>query len=974
VQRFIPRLKLSLLLGLFLAAPLTAQDPTPAAARAGKLLDAEALKSWQTIRATALSHDGAWFAYLISPNEGNAEVVIRPTSAGQERRFPVGELPSGGGPGGGAGAGLQLSGDGKWVAFLAYPNAEESKRLRTARRPVQSRAIVVNTATGQTREFEKIRRIVFGGDQPRWLAMQGYSAEPAGSGAPPAATAGAGAAPAAATISGSDLLLNELGTTTVVNIGNVADFSFDDSGDWLAMAIDARDRLGNGIHLRNLRTDLTRVLESDAALYRRIQWADSGLALAALRGTIDSAGKDTTYAVLGFSRIATATPTRTVVAADAGLPQGMQVSASRTPTWARDHSVLYFGLSEKAASSGQRPDVRPAAGTPGAMQRPAPAGGEDELPTLVIWHGRDSRLQSAQQVQESQDRSYSYLASWRLADRRLVRLGSDSVRQVAVAPGDRWAVGNDVAPYELDNNTQGANLRDVWVINAATGTRRLALKGQRFLATPSPDGTQLLYYSDGNYHVQDMATGASRNLTASLPVSFVNVDDDHNVDRPPVNPMGWAAGSASVLLSDGWDIWQVPVRGGPAVNLTVDGRREQIRYRGRLVWDPKERGIDLSRPLYLHAYGEWTKREGVARVMPGRPGAQRFLWGDAGVQVRRARDADRFVWTRQTFTEFPDYWTDGAAFQAPLRLTDANPQQRDYAWSPGTRLVNYVSDKGDSLQAALFLPAGYQEGQSYPTTVYIYEKLSQSLHQYATPNETRALNPSVYTSRGMAVLMPDIVYKLNDPGMSAVWTVLPAVKAAAATGVVDISKVGLHGHSWGGYQTAFLVTQTDMFASAVAGAALTDMVSMYSSVYWNSGGANQAIFETSQGRFLGNFIDNYDAYIRNSPAFHANKIKTPLLLLHNEKDGAVDFNQGITYYNTLRELGKDVILLQYVGENHGLALPRNQKDYRVRMGEWFGHYLLGQEAPDWMTDGIPRLKMEEHLKARQQAAKPVLVP
>ncbi|MDZ4674690.1 MAG: prolyl oligopeptidase family serine peptidase, partial [Gemmatimonadota bacterium] len=387
-----------------------------------------------------------------------------------------------------------------------------------------------------------------------------------------------------------------------------------------------------------------------------------------------------------------------------------------------------------------------------------------------------------------------------------------------------------------------------------------------------------------------------------------------------------------------------------------------------------ERGIDLSRPLYLHAYGEWTKREGVARVMPGRPGAQRFLWGDAGVQVRRARDADRFVWTRQTFTEFPDYWTDGAAFQAPLRLTDANPQQREYAWSPGTRLVNYVSDKGDSLQAALFLPAGYQEGQSYPTTVYIYEKLSQSLHQYATPNETRALNPSVYTSRGMAVLMPDIVYKLNDPGMSAVWTVLPAVKAAAATGVVDISKVGLHGHSWGGYQTAFLVTQTDMFASAVAGAALTDMVSMYSSVYWNSGGANQAIFETSQGRFLGNFIDNYDAYIRNSPAFHANKIKTPLLLLHNEKDGAVDFNQGITYYNTLRELGKDVILLQYVGENHGLALPRNQKDYRVRMGEWFGHYLLGQEAPDWMKDGIPRLKMEEHLKARQQAAKPVLVP
>lgn len=967
------RATLLVLAAVVVATPATAQLPTPDAAAAGKVLDAEALKGWKTIRATALSHDGAWFAYLISPNEGNAEVVIRPTGAGSERQFAVGELPSGGG----VGAGLQLSGDGKWLAYLAYPTADEAKRLRTARRPVQSRAVVVNVATGESREFEKIRRVAFGGDQPRWLAMQGYAPESgggAGASGGSGAGGGAGAAQASSASSGTDLLLHQLGSTTVVNIGNVADFSFDDSGDWLAMAIDARDRLGNGIHLRNLRTDLTRVLESDAALYRRMQWADSGLALAALRATIDSAGRDTTWAVLGFANAGAASPARTIVTGASGVPEGLAISSTRTPTWARDHSALYFGLAEKPASAGQRPDVRPVAGTPGAMQRPAPAGGEDELPTLVIWHGREPRLQSLQQVQESQDRNFSYLASFRIRENRVVQLATDSVRSVSVAPGDRWAIGNDSRAYEHENGTAGGNRRDVWVIDAITGTRRLALREQRFLALPSPDGNQLLYWNDGHYHVQEMATGASRNITAGLPVSFVNVEDDHNVDRPPVNPIGWAKGSASVLLSDGWDVWQVPVRTGRAVNLTADGRREGIRYRQRLVWDPKERGIDLAQPLFLHAYGEWTKREGIARVAPGRPGAERYLWGDAKVQVSRARDAERFVWTRQTFTEFPDYWAAGAGFQSPNRLTEANPQQREYAWSPGARLVNYVSDKGDSLQAALFLPAGYREGQAYPTTVYIYEKLSQSLHQYATPNETRALNPSVYTSKGIAVLMPDIVYKLNDPGMSAVWTVLPAVRAAAATGIVDITKVGLHGHSWGGYQTAFLVTQTDMFASAVAGAALTDMVSMYSSVYWNSGNTNQGIFESSQGRFLGNFIENYDAYIRNSPAFHADKVTTPLLLLHNEKDGAVDFNQGITYFNTLRQLGKEVILLQYVGENHGLSLPRNQKDYAVRMGEWFGHYLLGQEAPDWMREGIPRLKMEEHLKARQQAAKPALVP
>jgi len=967
-MRYVSASTLIGVLALGLTSTLPAQMRSPASSL--RQLSAEDLRAWKTIRGTALSHDGQWFAYVVAPNEGDAEVVVRPTGEGAERRFPVGELPAG------PGAGLQLAGDGRWVAFLKYPTAEEARRMRTSRRPIQSKAVVVDLRSGETREFEKIRRVAFGGDRPRWLAMQAYGpdAGPGAGGSAPGggAPGGAPAAPAAAPGAGTDLLLHELGTATVINVGNVNEFAFDETGEHLAWTIDARERLGNGLHVRNLRTDVTRVLESESALYRRMQWADSGAALAVLRGTIDSAGKDTSYAVIGFSALTASAPTRVMVTNTSGLPAGQRISANRTPTWSRDLSVLYFGTMVPMPASGQRPDVRPAAGTPGAMQTPAPPAGPDDLPTLVIWHGKESRLQSAQQVQEAADRSFNYLAAWRVRENRFIELANESLRNVTAAPGDRWAIGNDTRAYELEANLEGINRRDVWVIDLTNGTRRRALTAQQFVAMPSPDGSRLLYFADGHYHVQDMATGASRNITASLPVSFVNTEDDHNVDRPPVPPVGWVRGSASVLLSDGWDVWQVPVQGGAAVNLTVNGRREGIRYRQRMVWDPKERGIDLSKPVYFHLYGERTKKEGLARLAAGRPGPERFLWDDAKVSVSRARDADVFVWPRQTFREFPDYWTAGPTFQSPRRLTDANPQQAQFAWSPGGRLVDFVSDKGDSLQAALFLPAGYREGQSYPTVVYIYEKLSQNLHMYATPNETRALNPSVYTSRGYAVLMPDIVYKINDPGMSAVWTVIPAVKAAAATGIVDIANVGLHGHSWGGYQTAFLVTQTDMFKSAIAGAALTDMVSMYSSVYWNSGGANQPIFVSSQGRFKGNFIDNYDAYIRNSPVFHAKNVKTPLLLLHNEKDGAVDFNQGITYYNTLRQLGKDVVLLQYVGENHGLSQPRNQKDYSGRMDEFFGHYLRGEAAPDWLKEGVPRLRMEEHLKSRQK--KPALIP
>jgi dipeptidyl aminopeptidase/acylaminoacyl peptidase len=267
------------------------------------------------------------------------------------------------------------------------------------------------------------------------------------------------------------------------------------------------------------------------------------------------------------------------------------------------------------------------------------------------------------------------------------------------------------------------------------------------------------------------------------------------------------------------------------------------------------------------------------------------------------------------------------------------------------------------------LPASYQPGKSYPTVVYIYEKLSDQLNRFAAPT-ANGFNRSVYTSNGYAVLMPDISYTVNDPGMSAVWCVLPALKAAVASGNVDARRVGLQGHSWGGYQTSFLVTQTTAFKAAVAGAPLTDMVSMYSLIYKNTGGGNMAIFESSQGRFKGGYWDNWEAYVRNSPIAFARNVTTPLLLLHNDKDGAVDFTQGIEYYNTLRRMRKPVVLLEYVGENHGLRKPLNQQDYTVRMKEFFDHFLMGAPAPRWWTDGVPRLDMDEHLRQRKEQARP----
>ncbi|HEX5436936.1 MAG TPA: prolyl oligopeptidase family serine peptidase [Gemmatimonadaceae bacterium] len=955
------------------------------ASAAGRQMTTADLEHWNTIHSPTLSSDGKYFAYVLAPNDGDATVVIRATAEGaKEMRFPMGDppAPSGNRFGPSRSRDLVISGDSRWAAFIVYPTHQAQRRSRKQHAPVYEKVTLVNLATGATHEFAHVHRFAFSGeDSPGWLALQGYAPAPA-RGASGAASGGERGSAPAPRPSGSDLLLYNLTGGTVLTVGGVDEWAFDHAGRYLAYTVDAREPAGDGVQLRDLTTGVVRALDSDSAIYRQLTWADSGAALAVLRGRPDTATMDTLYSLLAFTGFGPHGPSKAVFnpSADSAFPSGMEISPDRTPDFSEDFNNLFFGIREMKpkpsggatyAAAGRSAAQPGAPGMGGTIhQNPSALPGEDDPPSLILWHWKDPRLQSQQLVDEKRDRAYSYLSEYRLADHRFVRLAYDSLREVTLTPHQRWALGSDTRGYDRAASYDGRHYADLYAVDLTTGRERLLLRKHDPSFIPSPDGTQLLTWGhDGQWHVVDIATGTDRVITHDVPTSFVDSEDDHNNLYPPaIRPrrqgLGWSADSKFVLLSDGWDVWKVPVHGGTAVNLTHDGKAQRIRYERRYAFDPKEKGIDLTKPLYFAMYGEWTKKEGLARVDARHATVKRLVWDDAKLDFTRARKADVFLYTRQTSVQFPDWYVASADFSGGRRITDADPQQRDFAWSSGARLITYVSDKGDTLQGALYLPANYQPGTKYPLLVTIYEKRSQYLHQYVPPSDTRTPDPSVYTSRGYAVLDPDIVYRVNDPGMSAVWCVVPAVKAAIATGIVDSSRVGLWGHSWGGYQTAFLVTQTHIFKAAVAGAPLTDMVSMYSSIYWNTGNTNQGIFEASQGRFKGNFTDNLDAYLRNSPDFHAANVTTPLIILSDDKDGAVDFNQGITYFNTLRQLGKKVILLEYVGENHGLRDPVNQRDYAMRMRQFFDHYLLGAPAPDWLENGEPRIRFERMLTAQ----------
>ncbi|MGD0736672.1 MAG: prolyl oligopeptidase family serine peptidase [Terracidiphilus sp.] len=942
-----------ILIFLIFAAGSFAQTPKP--------LTLTDVLAWKHIQEPIASNDGKWFAYKLSPNDGDSTVVLKSVGDGKEQRFAIGEIPrvdlDPGAPPPPPVHDLTFSEDGKWLAFNIYPTVTEARALKKAHKPLQKKVALIELATLKKTEFEGIKKFDFSGERSTALALHRYPPTPAG-------TASAGAAPATPPAedakapekpSGSDLIVVTLATSEELNLGNVSEFAFNKPGTQLAWIVDAQDQMGNGISVLDLATGKVTTLDSAKATYKGLSWTEKGDALATVRGIEDKAWEDKLYSIVAFrSFTAGGAPTGFVFDPSkiATFPKDMTVSPERAPAWLADLSEVTFGIHE----------IKPKA--------PTPDKNAEDKPDMVIWHYKDPRLVSMQVVQQNADKNFSFACAWNPATGSFVRLADPALKQVRVTPDSKFGIGTDVREYELMGNLDGRRYSDIYSVDLQTGERKLAVKKVRWEFGASPDATHELYYDDGNFFTWDFTASEAHNLTKGLPVSFIDSEDDHNVVKPPTRTFGWSKDSAYVLISDNWDIWKVPANGGAAVNLT-NGRKDKIRYNLIYRLDPDEKGYDLSKPLYIRSYGEWTKKGGLAVLDPGATSIRVLHYDDAAyTNLIKAKNASVYFYTRETNQEFPDFYSADASLNG-TKITDANPQQKDFAWTKGAKLIEYTGARGDKMQGDLYLPANYEPGKKYPTVLYLYEKLTQATNAYPQPG-FNGFSISFYTSNGYAVIEPDIEYKINDPGISSTACVLAALKSAVATGVVDPARVGMQGHSWGGYQTAFAVTQTNAFKAAIAGAPLTDMVSMYSSIYWNTGSTNQPIFESSQGRFTGGYWDeNSEAYIRNSPVYHAQNVQTPLVILSNDKDGAVDHTQAIEYFNTLRRLQKPVIMLEYKGENHGLRKPENMKDYTARMKEFFDFYLMDKPEPRWMKDGVPLLEVKDELDER---AKSLIAP
>jgi len=900
------QLKIFLVLFLVLLSGdcfLNAQE-APSAGK--KILTLEDYPLWKRIESTSISPDGKWVTFAYRPNDGDAILYVKSLTSEQAYEIPNAKQP-------------EFSGDSTWVAYLIDLPKEKADALRKENKPVLSKAELLELDSGDKFTVDGAASFAFA-ENSHSFAIKKVKAD------------------RAAKHSGTDLILKDLDSGAVVNIGNVGEFGFNDKGSHLAFTVDADSKAGNGVLLRHLAEGTIEVLDSEEADYSQLTWNESGTSLAFLKGTEMDGYVRKENVLFVFTGIGEQKAGRKVYVPneDDTFPENFVISELGSLNWSEDGAKLFLGLKEQEKK-----------------EEPS----KEKVANVDVWHWKDEQIQSVQMRRASRDRNFTYRSVYHLSDGRFVRLADDDMSSVTAPGNGRWGLGRDEKPYILELDLSGGKA-DYYRVDTSSGEKTLIEKKIGRSLGQSPDGRHFLYLKDNELWVCSLETGEKTHLTNGQPGFFVNEEDDHQYDeKPGYRPAGWTKDGKAVIMSHQFDLYLVTLDGKKVENITREiGEKEEIRF-GYIGLDPEERFIDTAQPLLLSAYGEWTKKDGFYSLTVGQA-PKVLVYEDCSFgRPRKAKNAPKLMFTRETFVDFPDYYVCGMEFGNPVKVTDANPQQSEYAW--GRRiLIDYVSTLGTKLQATLTLPDAYEEGKRYPMLVYFYEKMSQRHHQYSMPVYDDRPHMSTYASNGYLVLMPDIVYANGTPGTNFMECVIPAVEKTIELGYADAEHIGLQGHSWGGYQSSFAVTQTDIFACVVTGAPLTNMISMYNILYKSSGNTNQPLIQFEQGRMGATPWSDLDLYVSQSPVHHADKIKVPFLILHGTEDGAVDWNQGLEFYTAARRLGKEVILLSYPGEAHHLGNLENQKDFQSRMKQFFDHYLMGKPAPEWMLEGVPFLKKQ----------------
>lgn len=625
----------------------------------------------------------------------------------------------------------------------------------------------------------------------------------------------------------------------------------------------------------------------------------------------------------------------------AGFPKNWTVAENGNIYFSRKDARLFFEVAPK----------------------PVPEPKDTLLPEekirLDLWSWTDTRLQPRQLLQLDRDLKRSYLSVYHIATKKAIQLADSVCKEVETTlKGDgNIAISYNSEPYEKVTSWELPGKNDVYIIDISTGRKTLLMKAMGGVSSFSSTGKYLAYFNsnDSNWYATPTHIFQPIKLTAKANVPFYIEDMDIPVSAYPYGTAGWTA-SDQVLIYDRYDIWLADVTGKKTmVNLTnKHGRENKIKYRYQKL-DLDEEFIAAN--FMLQTFGETNKYSGFSTAsMATIANPVTLIYEAADVKnLLKAKDANAYIYTKSSFHEFPEVWytTDNMTKQS--KFTSTNPQQENYLWG-NVELYKWITPLGTTEEGLLYLPENLDPTKKYPMIVYFYELSSDELFMHYAPRPSRSIiNPTEYTSNGYIVFIPNIRYKEGYPGQSAYEYIMSGTLALLnQRSYIDVNRLGMQGQSWGGYQVAYLITQTSLFKAASAGAPVSNMISAYGGIRWESGMSRMFQYENTQSRIGGTLWERPMRYIENSPIFYVDRITTPLLIRHNDGDGAVPWYQGIELFTAMRRLDKPVWMLNYNGGPHNeRENSPNRKDLSIRMMQFFDYYLKDAPPPAWLIYGIP---------------------
>ncbi|MEN9570215.1 MAG: hypothetical protein RL172_1446 [Bacteroidota bacterium] len=762
---------------------------------------------------------------------------------------------------------------------------------------------------------------------------------------------------AASNTEGGELFIRNIQTGKETSFKSVSEYHFDKMGNRLLLEIPKKNKDSNSkamLVLYQLATATADTIFKGFNDAKNFAMDENGTQLAFVAERDSSEKSLVKFYKLWYYRLGLDSSILIADKNTVGMQLGYTVSEHAAVQFSKDGQKLFFGTA------------------------PLPVAKDTtlvdfELARLDVWHYKDDYLQTQQLKNLDAELKRSHLAVYHTREQQLVQLGStDMERTSLVDEGNAdWILAQTNMGNRVQGQWQGRTQNTAYLVNTHTGQRTLIFKNLFANAAASPGGRFAYWYNPEakQYFTYEITSGITRNVTEKIPVALYDEENDMPDFASPYGVMGWMDKDSALLLYDKYEVWKTDPAGKAAAQLLLaaglQARKQMLTCR-YVKTNRDERFIPAASALVFRVFDNNSKNS--AYTITGSTAPYQFasipLAPVAVNGLIKAKNSNAFAFTKEHFTASPDMYFSGVAApatiftpesfgDAAMVLSHINPQQAAYNWGTA-ELIKWKTYNGKTTSGILYKPENYDAAKKYPLICYFYEKLTDGLHTYHAPAPTPSrLNISFFVSRGYLVLAPDIAYTDGHPGNSAYDYIASGARALVKNGLADSTRIGIQGQSWGGYQVCYLITKTNLFKAAWAGAPVANMTSAYGGIRWESGLNRQFQYEKSQSRIGATLWEKPQLYIENSPLFHLPKVQTPLVIMHNDADGAVPWYQGIEMFTGLRRLGKPVWMLNYNGEAHNLVERRNRKDIQIREQQFFDWMLKGEKPAKWLTDGVP---------------------